>query len=600
MKKVFYNLLFIILFLTVCLHVNAADFRADYQVEYNLDDNLQSNLTNVKFNITITNFSNEVFVKQFAITFPKDFTIRNIRALDDNGVVAPEIQSDDLNTKIGLTFTNPVTGRDSVNHFYLDFTQDNIFKANGTAWEVILPTIANKADTTYKVIVNLPKGNSKKLSIAKPNPSYISDSQAVWDNPLTKTIYAVFGDKQTYKLDLTYHLKNPRIIPIETELALPPDTNLQKIFVEKLTPQPQSVYIDQDGNYMARYQLRPAENKLVTFTGFAQINSQSRSEVNTHYNRQPDLQYLKTTDKYWQLPNASFAKLKTSLDIYNFVTSTLSYDYGKRLPGNSRLGAKKILEDPSKAVCVEFTDLFIALARSKGIPARENEGYGFSQDPTFRPLSLISDVLHAWPEYYDSGKKTWVAIDPTWQNTSGIDYFSSFDLNHVVFVIHGKNSEYPLPAGMYKIENSKDVIIEPTTDLPVENNAIVVEAVDLPEKLSAKQHFAGKITVVNRGNVFAYGTTLSLAGREVKPSWQDKRIDILAPFQKKEIAVDLIGKNTVKKINGSLLLNVNGKPSYKQSIVVEPYYYSWGYNVAIVGGIILIPLTILIFLKKRK
>lgn len=578
----------------------ASDFRADYQVEYNLDTNLQSNSTNVKFNITITNYSNEVFVKQFAITFPKDFTIRNIKALDDNGAVVPEIQGDDLNTKISLSFSNPATGRDSVNHFYLNFTQDNIFKANGTAWEVILPTIANKSDTTYKVIVNLPNDNNRKLSIAKPYPSFISDNQAVWDNPSTKTIYAVFGDKQTYKLDLTYHLKNPRIIPVMTELALPPDTNLQKIFVDKLDPQPQSVYIDPDGNYMARYQLRPAENKVVTFSGFAQINSNVRDEINTQYNKQPDLEYLKTTSKYWQLPSASFAKLKSPLDIYNFVTSTLSYDYGKRLPGNSRLGAKKILEDPTKAVCVEFTDLFIALARSKGIPARENEGYGFSQDPTFRPLSLISDVLHAWPEYYDSEKKAWVAIDPTWQDTSGIDYFSSFDLNHVVFAIHGKNAEYPLPAGMYKIENSKDVLIEPSKKLPNESKNITIEAVDLPTKLPTKQRSPGKITVANRGNVFVYDTVLAVSGQEFQSSWRHKQIDVLAPFQKKEIVLDLIGNNTSKKVISTIIFSINDKPSFKQPVVIEPYYYSWGYNVVIISSILLIPATALIFLKKRK
>ena len=87
---------------------------------------------------------------------------------------------------------------------------------------------------------------------------------------------------------------------------------------------------------------------------------------------------------------------------------------------------------------MEFTDLFIAIAREKGIYSREIQGYGFSLDQKLQPLSLSSDILHAWPEYYDTKTESWIAVDPTWENTSGINYFSSFDLNHIVFVIHGK------------------------------------------------------------------------------------------------------------------------------------------------------------------
>ncbi len=63
-------------------------------------------------------------------------------------------------------------------------------------------------------------------------------------------------------------------------------------------------------------------------------------------------------------------------------------------------------------------------------------------------MSLVKDVLHAWPEYYDESKKTWIMIDPTWGNTThGMDYFSSLDFEHITFVIKGLSSTYPVPAG---------------------------------------------------------------------------------------------------------------------------------------------------------
>ncbi len=65
------------------------------------------------------------------------------------------------------------------------------------------------------------------------------------------------------------------------------------------------------------------------------------------------------------------------------------------------------------------------------MPLRKTIGFG--------PLSLIADVLHAWPEYYDQQQNVWVAIDPTWADTTGgIDYFSKLDLRHLTFAIQGQ------------------------------------------------------------------------------------------------------------------------------------------------------------------
>ena len=93
---------------------------------------------------------------------------------------------------------------------------------------------------------------------------------------------------------------------------------------------------------------------------------------------------------------------------------------------------------------MEFTDLFITIARSAGIPAREVNGFAYTENPDIQPLSLVNDVLHAWPEYYDSEKGVWIPVDPTWGSTTGgVDYFSKLDLRHFTFVVHGKDSTKP-------------------------------------------------------------------------------------------------------------------------------------------------------------
>lgn len=101
-----------------------------------------------------------------------------------------------------------------------------------------------------------------------------------------------------------------------------------------------------------------------------------------------------------------------------------------------------------------------------------------------QPLSLISDILHSWPEYWDDTRQNWIPVDPTWESTSEIDYFNNFDLKHIAFVIHGKNSTYPLSAGSYKSENfSKDVFVE-FSSLPSEINNNINITYEIKNKLN--------------------------------------------------------------------------------------------------------------------
>ena len=138
--------------------------------------------------------------------------------------------------------------------------------------------------------------------------------------------------------------------------------------------------------------------------------NQARPEVRNYLDTQITTQqnYLLSVQQYWQLSDANLPKIKslnTVADIYGFVKNTLQYDYNRTGTASERMGADAVLAKPSQAVCVEFTDLFVAIAREKGIMAREIEGYGFTQDAKLRPLSLTSDILHSWPEYFDTDAK---------------------------------------------------------------------------------------------------------------------------------------------------------------------------------------------------
>lgn len=555
-------------------------FRNDYTVEYFVTETAEGLSTRVKFTIAITNLNATEYVDKIGLSFPSTFSVSGVSAADDKGVVKPEISTEGDKTSIKLTFNDPKMGKNSVNVFGLEFKQDNLFKRFGNIWEVMLPTVGNTS--SYKIVVHLPHAN-KKLSIAKPKPDSIDGSKIIWNNPTIKTIYAVFGDTQYYDLDLTYHLENPKIIPVYQEIALPPDTQHQKIYIEALDPSPYSVSTDEDGNYMARYNLKPKEKLDITLDSVVQLQVQPRDEVVEAQRKMLSGQksYLLQKQQYWEVDSVIESKLsKNPKEIYDFVLQKLEYDH-ERLKGPlKRFGAAEALKNPAKAVCTEFTDTFVALARQNGLYTREVEGYGFSQDQYLRPLSLISDVLHAWPEYYDDTTDLWKPVDPTWEDTSGIDYFSSFDLSHVTFAVHGKDSEYPYPAGSYKIEDSKDIKIEAITEKPVERIQVSTEAVHVPQRLSDRAKGDMEYTIYNNSNVYLWSVPVSIEAAHINFPQDNQILLSLAPFEKKTVKFAYTVGSRKTKVDDTIRLIVNGELEQSQPVAIVPYYFILAFNVA--------------------
>lgn len=604
MRKLFlYSLFFIFYFLFSVHPVRAEDYRANYQVQYFLSENAHVLSTKVQFSIQIVNLRSDVYVSKFSISFPKNFVIKDLKVFDDRREITPVVVVDASKTKIDLAFSEPNTGRDSVNTFHLQFSQENLFQVNGNVWEVILPTIENKGDGSYKIIVNLPQNADKKISIAKPKPTLVRGGQIIWDNPSTRTVYAVFGDSQVYALKLNYHLVNPKLYPAYTDIAFPPDTLHQKIFVDSIDPKPESVYVDEDGNYLGRYFLRPKETLPVVFIGKAEVTVKPRDEVIPVIRRLLANQqnYLLTDKKYWKVSKLP-EPLDSSSAIYRYVVNFLRYDYNKALTKNNRLGASGALQYPNNSVCVEFSDLFIAFSREKGIYSREIEGYGFSKDPQLRPLSLVSDVLHSWPEFYDKASELWIQVDPTWENTSGIDYFSSFDLNHIAFAIHGKESDYPLPAGMYKVENSRDVMVNAIMSGQKEVRNLKVLAENVPSKLSDRSIVKTKITFVNNGNVYLWNVPVKIDSDILSIEKNQFTIPLIAPLETKDFIVTLGSLYKNKQANGSIDIIALNKNLFSKPIVVIPYTYDLALKISAGVAILLffILLAKIYSLRRRK
>lgn len=601
LMKLFYLFLLILIFLLPAT-VFAQEFKSDYKVEYFLSNNGKNLDTKVRFTIKIINLKSDVYVNKFSLAFPKTFSITNLNAKDDNGEIVPTLEADQQKSKIGLEFSNPKTGKGTENTFYLTFDQHNLFRVNGNVWEVILPTIGSEENEKYQIIVHLPQNNSKKISISKPKPDLITDNTIYWNNPQAKTIYAVFGESQLYKLKLTYNLYNPRLTPVYTDIAFPPDALYQKVFINSIQPQPDSIYIDEDGNFIGRYTLKPKEKKSVLFNAIAEITVNPRSEVQSLIKNRIKNQkkYLLTETKFWKLDDVTpFENLKNAKDIYYYVTQKLNYNYKRVTKDIKRLGAFAALRSPNQAVCTEFSDVFIAISREKGILTREIQGYGFSQDPQLRPLSLIADVLHSWPEYYDLKSNLWLPVDPTWENTSGIDYFSSFDINHIIFAIHGKRPDYPYPAGMYKLEDTRDVSVETFSEKPVETRKIVVRNIETPKNINTTKKYDAKIIIENLSSIFLYDTSINIMTENLLVKPYALSLDVLAPGEKKILNVEFSAPNK-KSGTGKLSVITPYGNSYSQTIRIVPYFGVILFLSSIVLGLGIIYICVYVYRYKQR
>jgi len=124
----------------------------------------------------------------------------------------------------------------------------------------------------------------------------------------------------------------------------------------------------------------------------------------------------------------------TTLDkaraIYDYVFTTMRYD--KTGTGWGR-GDVLYACDAKKGNCTDFHSLFIAMARSQGIPARFEIGFPLPSDKHSGEIA----GYHCWSDFYIEGRG-WIPVDisEAWKHPEKRDYFfGSHDANRVQFTM---------------------------------------------------------------------------------------------------------------------------------------------------------------------
>jgi transglutaminase-like putative cysteine protease len=552
-----YCLLFIAYFFIPLTQISASgEFQADYNVQYDVSP---TGITIVTQNISLTNKITNLYPQKYSILIDSE-NIRNVIAYDDGGMINAQISQLDNKTQITLPFNQKVIGIGKQLKFSLRYEDIDIAHKNGSIWEINIPGVANDADLAlYSVSLRVPPtfGPNAYTSPLPANGAYWTKDQMVQGG-----ISAAYGSKQAFSLDLSYYLENVNVVPVTSEIALPPETAYQHVIIQSLLPKPTTIVRDADGNWLAQYTLLPTQRLDIKATVTVLLQLTPLTGATEPLN---DTTTNIASTKYWPIHDPQIQQLakeyNTPRAIYRYVVNTLSYDYNRVNQSPIRKGAIGALSSPKNSICMEFTDLFIAIARAAGIPAREVVGYAYTTNARLRPLSLVTDVLHSWPEYYDDLRKMWTPIDPTWANTTGgVNYFDKLDFNHIVFAIHGKSDDYPNPAGFYKQngKTTKDVNVK-FADLPTNSaEAKITTSFDFPQTLTSGFPGRGNIILTNESNIEARSVNLSITSAPFDVA-ESQMFDNILPYAKIAIPVTIQLPGYFLNSSGYLRATVNGE-----------------------------------------
>lgn len=567
-KKVL-GLVLCTLYLVLSTSVTYAEgeFKTDIDVTYMVN---KTGITTVTNEITLENLFTDFYATAYTFILDNIKPI-NLTASEGTKNLPLEVKTEGTKTNIVISFPDIKVGRGVKRVFSVSYEDPTIAQRTGEVWEISIPRLSSDSSfSSYNLSFLVPNSFGEEAYISpSPERRETKDGFKVYTfnkGVVSKTgIMAGFGEFQVFSFNLIYHLENPLIKSTLIEIALPPDTSLQKVYYSEVAPKPDNVKVDTDGNWLATYVLTPRQRIDIKAEGFVQIFAGSRPFPEP---QKSTLENNLLPTEFWQANDTVILELakkyKTPKEIYDFVVNFLSYDFERVKPNVVRLGALDALKNPKSAICMEFTDLFIAIARAAKIPAREINGFAYTENPKIQPLSLVSDILHSWPEYWDQNKKTWVAIDPTWGSTTqGVDFFNKLDLRHFAFVIHGTDSQKPYPPGSYKLgpNPQKDVFVN-FGQLPLERFPKIKIVGDV-EKFIPFSSQKILVTIENTGAAASYNLMPQVFFDD--QLYDSKNISVLTPYEKYEFSIKVpfsfLGRNTphiIKIAAGEEYLDIKG------------------------------------------
>ena len=621
MKKNFQLTLGIILFLTIIFFIPASIFAQEEKFFENTLSSaytVQSNGdTLVQHTFTITNLTPSYYISRHGLRISSP-NISSVRVTDSGGEIPVEVTHTNNQTNIGITFDDQVVGEAKSRTFTITYLNPDLAQINGQVLEVAVPKQSDPSQyDSMTVTLNTPFIYGEPTRVTPSNAFAINQRnnqiQLVFNDLHGEGVSAIYGWQQVFDLNFKYFLENNDSQPVLLQVALPPDTPFQRMQYHSIDPKPREIELDEDGNWIATFYMSGNTAQTVEVSAAVLLTLEPNGQVPV-FQPQP---FHVLPQPFWEINSPAVKELAqqytTPQAIYDYVTNTLEYAQVESINDLQRLGALGALDKPELAVCQEFSDLFVSLARANKIPSRVVTGYAYTENSQLRPLSLVEDILHAWPEYWDADNEIWKPVDPTWGNTTGgVDYFNQFDLNHIVLAINGKSSTLPYPAGSYKSaeQTEKTLAVEFGGQFPDQQPDIKASVVPHENTLAPVPGFY-QVTLANNTGAAWYDISFDLAADNSQVRvFGSNQLRALLPYQSVEIPIFVY--NTQGSWLGtdqlSLTVRVGEKPvaNTNAEITNAPYFLQYVAQpyvlIALGAGFILLALgagSLLVLRRKR-
>lgn len=461
----FWQIIFLIFSISLFMPSNAIASDSKYLISVKATYEIsEKGNTHATYNVTLKNRSSDTYAPSITLS-TEGFTPTEFTAFQ-GGL---PLKTEKGENSVKLFLKQPAVGLGASTKFVYSFNDQTLATNNKNMWKVRIPEISSLSEyESYTVNVKVPDSIAKNTYLS-PTPTKTTNLKGVHDfyfdgSKLTSPLTVFLGEYESYKFEIDREVANDGFFTKTYTLLIPPETAYQTVSVSEFTPIPKNVYLDQDGNWVSEITLKPRQTTKISVKGFVKVFQKPREGEWVG----PTSNHLKS-DAYWESDSADIKdalKEGTSTrEIFDYVVSHLTYNYDKTRSAPKRLGALEALKSPSEAICMEYTDLFIAMSRASGIPSREVNGFALDESVT-RPSGIGKNILHSWPEYWDSDRAMWISVDPTWADTSGgVDYFNQMDTQHVTLLVRGISSRYPETPGVsgfddtllsYKLEPSEE------------------------------------------------------------------------------------------------------------------------------------------------
>ncbi len=391
------------------------------------------------------------------------------------------------------SFLSPKTITSSKTNQYIRYTIDQNDRLDNTGWIQLGTT----QYYYFKIIQDVPKTDN-----------------------ITPPKLNRFGDWISTNI---VHLTLPKIFE---------ETN-QEIFIKNINYEINRINIDNEKNIIAIFEPKANETKTIEIEGYIKLSKETKEIPNMTIEKYKEglrslerFEIYLQEDKYWESEDPKIKAVAEKIfnenkedgilgiikANYNYIIDTLEYSKGKAEGENPRIGALKTLEG-GEAVCMEYSDLFIAISRAQGIASRAAIGYGNDPHKESESNNLAAGLGHQWVQVWIP-TYGWLSIDPTWGDTGSREYIGG-DLDHILWYSIGSSKEQIVDTRMFSADffepkhflDNYEIIVQSKRENEIPNLENMTKLDDLIAEYKDKEEMSDlewtlKTTILGRSLIF--------------------------------------------------------------------------------------------------